>query len=204
MTDNVLGPVTVFVNLSNGAQGTITTGSGWSNARAFVTALGNGWYRVDLVARKTGSSTTVNPFAQVASADSTPASSGTIYLWRGGAYPSGVPFRSAQTTSSATTGTSQTGASIYLKGLPASTSGLLKAGAQIQISSYVRHLTSSLDSDAAGLGLLQLDEPIPNGTTDGEFVIFCSPMGRFMLSSDLGYSVEPGIFGDAELELVEA
>jgi hypothetical protein len=204
MTDNVLGNVSVFVNLSTGAQGTLSAGTGWSNGRAFICNDGNGWYRVALVARKTGASTSIAAVAQVASADNTLAASGTIYLWRGGAFPSSVPFRPAQTTTTATTGTAQTGSRLYLKGLPASTSGLLLAGDFFEINGELKQCTASLDSDAAGLGLVQFGPGMAVSPADNDPVIILNPMGRFTFAGDPRISERFGVYTDVEMDLVES
>ena len=205
LTDNVLGGVVESVNLSSGALGTVATGSGWSNGRATIDACGNGWYRVCVTGRKTGASTSCGLFVKTATADATPASSGTIIAWRGSLAAAAVPSRGCQTTSTAsTTGTSQTGAGVYVKGLPASTAGLLLAGDFIEINGELKRCTAQLDSDAAGLGYLQFAPSLVTAPADNDPVIINNPMGRFVFASDPRVTENYGLYTDFEIDLVES
>ena len=66
-------------------------------------------------------------------------------------------------------------------------------------------ITSPLDSDAAGLGYLQVSPNIRTPFADNEPVIFHKPMGRFMLASDsAGYSTRAGRISTMTLEFEEA
>lgn len=200
---------TCIFNLTTGVAGSTVAGTNWSNARAFSVSLGNGWYRLFLVARKTNAATQVQPVLLMSSDGSSISYTGdgtsNIYLWRGALAQSSVPFIPAQTTSSASSGTSQSGSSLNIKGLPASTSGLLLQGDLVQIGTDLNMVVASLDSDAAGCGVLQLYRPLRTAPADNDPVIINSPMGRFVATSnETGWDESPGGFANFEREFEEA
>lgn len=199
----------VYVNLSTGALGTISTGANWSDQRNFVVDQGNGWYRVHIVARKTNAATSIFLRADLASADNTNTYSGNgtslAYIWRGSAALSSVPVRGVQTTSAAVDATAQSGTGIYLKGLPASTASLLLPGDQVQIGSELVQVAASLDSNEAGIGYLILHRPPRTAPADNDPVIVQDPMGFFMLGeSENGWENVPGRITHASVSLIEA
>src|SRR6185503_16156126 len=96
-----------------------------------------------------------------------------------------VPTRLRQTTTAASSGISQTGGALYLKGLPASTNGLLVADDLGEIitpsgSQFVRTL-APLNSDAAGLGYWQFEAPLRESPGDNAGVVICAPLMRSLL-----------------------
>jgi hypothetical protein len=200
----------VYVNLSTGALGTEATGANWSNLRTFTVDQGNGWYRAHVVARKTNSATSIFFRADLATADNTNTYSGNgtslCYIWRATINPSSVPFRATDaTTTVASTGTSQTGTGLYLKGLPASSSGLLLPGDVVQIGNELIEVSASLDSNSAGLGYLQLHRPPRTSPADNDPVIILEPRALFMLGeAENGWENVPGRFTNASVTLVEA
>jgi hypothetical protein len=214
ITDNSTHAVGVYVNLTTGATGTVVTfGSNVINARYFVTNMGNSWWRIDLVVRKSGSQTTMYAECDAANADGGRsyigvAAAQALYLWRGGLYPSSAPFRVGQTTSAATTGTAQSGSGIYVKGLPVSTTGLLLEGDWVEITTSVgpqiTKVISSLDSDASGEGFLQVSPPVRGTVADNAIIIVSRPTGRFIIAGDAEYMNQPGIFSTASAEFEEA
>lgn len=199
-----------FFNLGAGTVGTVTSSTNMANARAFIVAKGNGWYECHLVARKTNAATVIQARVCASTADNTltytGSAEGSVYAWRASMSASSVPLRSAQTTSAAIAAVSQTGAAIYVKGLPASTMGLLLAGDWVEIDGQLKMITASLDSDAAGLGYLQFSPPLRRSIADNTPIIVCKPMGRFMLAADQfsTFSNDPGLLTGATLELEEA
>lgn len=178
-----------YFNISTGAVGAAgSTGANWAEKRTGVLALGNGWYYCYLIARKTNAATSITATVFVATADGTSVYLGSnaltaLYLWRGTSAPSNVAMRPTLTTSGATTGTSQTGGGLYLKGLPASTSGLLLAGDWFEVGGEIKQVSASLNSDAAGLGFLQFEPPLVRSPADNDPVITTSPMGKFLVSN---------------------
>lgn len=202
------GTASVYVNLTGGVLGTVTAGTGWSNARATITSRGPNRYRVHLTAYKTSADTSISFGAGPAAADLTPAYAGAtttaITLWRGGMEQSSLFGDAAQSTAAAVAAIPQTGLSLALKGLPASTSGLLLPGDWIECGGQLNQIVAPLDSDAAGMGFAQLMRPPRNSPADDEPFIVHKPMGKFMLSSNsAAWTENPGPFSEASIELVE-
>jgi hypothetical protein len=201
---------TVYVNLSTGALGsTVTDGSNVTNSRAFVVDEGNGWYRLHLVVRKSGSQTTMYALCAAATGDGGASYSGTpaakaLNLWRGAMAVSSVPFMPAQTTTAATTGSTQTGTTVNVKGLPASTADLLKVGEMVESGGQMNRTTAMLKSDAAGLGVLTCGNPFRTTTNDTP-ILPNTPMCKMLLAPDqIDIDTGPGRFSPITLELVEA
>lgn len=180
--------ISVYLNLADGSLGTIATGANWSNTRAVSTSLGNGWFALSVTGRKTNAATALNTIIFMATADNTATYSGNgtgnILLWRATLAQSSVPTRLSQTTSAAvTTGTSQSGSGVYVKGLPASTDGLLVAGDWFEINGELKQATASLSSDSAGRGFLECDPPIVRAPSDNDPVVVTAPTGKFLASN---------------------
>lgn len=203
----------VYVNLSTGALGAASvTGANIANARASITSLGDGWYRVSLVARKVSAATTLTAFVVIAEADGDFTFNGdgtsNIYAWRATLAQSSVPTRLSATTTAASSGTSQTGGALYLKGLQASTAGLLLQGDPAEIiigttSQFVR-TRAPLNSDAAGLGYWEFEPPLRVSPSDGAAVIIQNPLCKMMLdSNEAGWTDRAGGFADLEFSAVE-
>jgi hypothetical protein len=179
---------TVYANLTTGARTNESVGANWANIRTFSVDRGNGWFRFFIVARKTNAATTIR-----IRANSTNAAGGSTIqsglsatafrMWRGGLYGSSVPFDPAQTTTTAATGTAQTGNALYVKGLPASTNGLLLPGDWIEIGGELKQVSAALNSDAAGLGYLQFEPAIVRSPANDDPVIVIDPMGKFLVSN---------------------
>lgn len=179
-----------FFNLTTGAVGASgSTGANWANRRAFTVPLGNGWYACYIVARKTNLATTLRGYIGIATADGTATYAGNgssfIRAWRATIAQSSVPTRLVQTTATATasTGTSQTGNALYIKGLLASTSGLLLPEDIFEINGELKQCTAALNSDAAGLGYLQFEPALVRSPADNDPVIILDPMGKFLVSN---------------------
>jgi hypothetical protein len=205
--------VQAFFNLSTGAVGTTSTGANWANLRTFVVSLGNGWYACYIVGRKTSAGTTITARIALASADNTASYAGdgtsNIYAWRATLVQSSVPTRLIQTTTTASTGTDQTGSALYIKGLPASTSGLLLPDDRFEVitslGSEMKIVTAALDSNAAGRGYLQFEPPLRGIPDDNAPVIFCNPMTKAIFAGEMaGWDDAPGIITTASAEFEEA
>ena len=66
-------------------------------------------------------------------------------------------------------------------------------------------MQAPLDSDAAGLGYLEVSPNIRTPFADNDPVIINQPMGRYMLASDdAGYSTRAGRISTMTLEFEEA
>ena len=201
-----------FFNLATGATGSGSTGGNWSNRRSFITPLGNSWYMCHLVVRKTNAATALTAYFMLGSADGTSSyagdSSSAVRLSRATFAPSSVPTRLVQTTSASTTGTAQTGGALHLKGLPASTNGLLSQGDPAEVitvtSSQLVRSRSALNSGAAGLGYFQFEAPLRVSPADGAPVIIQRPLCRMMLDSNtVQWTEHSGGFCDLEFTAVE-
>lgn len=201
-----------YINLSTGAVGTTATGANWANLRTFVVDLGNGWYYVCIVARKTNAATGLDADVQIATANGTNSytgnGSGNIYLWRATLSQSSVPVRLVQSTSDAVSGATQTGSGMYSKGWPASTDGLLLVDDQFEVitsrGSELKILTAPVNSDAAGLAYMQFEPPLRGSPADSAAVIVHQPMARCMFTGDAaGWDNEPGFWSSAALQFEE-
>lgn len=176
-----------WINLATGAVGSISTGANWANVRIFSNSLGDGWYAFNVVAQKTNAATTIQCRIALATADSVATYSGDgaslIYGWRATLAQSGVPTQLIGTVASASTGTSQTGNALNVKGLPASTNSLLLPGDWIEIGGELKQCSAALNSDAAGLGYLQFEPALVRSPADSDPVIVLDPMGKFLVSN---------------------
>jgi hypothetical protein len=197
-----------YFNLTTGAVGTTSTGANWSNLRTFSLDMGNGWFQVGVIARKTNGATTASCDVGLASADGTKSFLGStsngMFVWRGTFTASSVAARLVATTSSAISASTQTGAGIYVKGLPASTAGLLLIGDEVQIGKQLCFVVAPLNSNSIGTGYLQLAYPVRAAAADDPVVIH-EPMGRFIAdASEGGWDESVGGFANFEFTLIEA
>jgi len=196
----------VYINLSTGAIGTTSTGSNWSNLRYFVVSLGNSWYRLFLVARKTNVATSIGMRIGPASADNTATYTGDgasyIDLWRAGASLSGVPSLPADTTTNADTGSGVgTANMIQVKGLPVSTNGLLLPNDLVEINGELKLVMGALSSDAAGCGTLEFSPPMFRKPSDNDPVICGTILGKFILSENASWHNLYGAYADVDITL---
>jgi hypothetical protein len=184
---------------SSGVAGTAT------NVRAFIVDKGAGRYECFVVGRLPASTTAYAQFGLTSGGSASYLGDGTSALaaWRCGAVRSSVPVRGGQTTTVVTSGTTQTSNRLNVKGLPASTSGLLKAGDMVQIGGQINQLIAPLDSNAAGLGVLICGNPW-RSPADNAPVIVNTPMCKMQMASDtIDIETGPGQFSPFQLELVE-
>jgi hypothetical protein len=201
--------VQVF-NLNTGAVGaTSATGANWSNLRPIIRSMGGGWYYCGLIARKTNAATSISGLFVVQNADNTStfAGNGTSGVVGGRLtmFPSSSFMELIESTTAAVAASTPTGSALRLKGLPVSTSDLLKIGRWIEIDGQLKMVTSALNSDAAGLGYLQFSPPLRRAASDNLPVIVNRPMGRFLFAGDSpGWDNEPGIISMASIDLEEA
>lgn len=196
-----------YLNLSSGSWDSEATGANWSNLRKRINDCGNGWYRFSITARKTNGATTISVLIGIASAANTGSYTGDgasyIQAWGASLAQSGVPVRYVATTATATTGTSQTGSTANVKGLPVSTSGLLKSGDFVSCGNQGNIVVAPLDSDAAGLGVLQCALPWRAGLADNTPIIVHQPLVKMRPAGDIAWPTGPGQFSSFEIDLVE-
>ncbi len=195
-------------NLSTGVASSISNSGTATNTRAFSVNAGNGYWLCFVVARLPAAAT-VHVFAEMennaGSTNYTGNGTSSIAAWRVGATVSSVPTRGTTTTTVAIAAETQTGSSIYVKGLPASTNDLLKIGRWIEIDGQLKMVTAPLNSNAAGLGHLQFSPPLRRAVSDNTPIIVCRPMGRFLLAGENpGWDDSPGIISAASIDLEEA
>lgn len=203
------GSLGAYFDLTTGNVGSVFSVTNWTNPRVFTTSLGNGWWRCSVVGQKTNAAVSLtvriisatgnggNNYLGVTGSDA-------IEIWRTCVAQSSVPMQSSQTVNTSFPGNSQTGTSIALKGLPASSSGLLLPGDWVQCNGQLNQVVGSLDSDSAGLGVVQLARPFRNAPADGAPFIVNNPMGKFMVSSNsTAWNEQPGSISDATIEFVE-
>lgn len=186
------------------SSGVFGTGT---NAHASIKACGGGWYFCTLTSRLAAST---NASFYAALTNSSPTnnyagdSTSALAMWRCGLALSSVATRGAQTTSTAiASGASQSGTAIYVKGLPASTSGLLKSGDFVSCGWQGNIVTASLDSDSAGLGILQCALPWRAGLADNAPIIVHQPLVKMRPAGDIAWPTGPGQFSSFEIDLVE-
>jgi len=199
-------------NLTAGAATAVGTTGTATNARSFIAPAGNGWFFCAVVSRLPAAAGLATFAALTQTAGGTDNYTGdgasSIYAWRLGAARSSVPTRGALTIATAlASGTTQTGSGLYLKGLPASTQNIRAAGDMVEIvlptySQLVR-LTAALDSDAAGLGYMQFENPVRTSPADNAAVIFNQPMMRCLVSEGPLWPSRPGLFSDFSIDLIE-
>ena len=206
-----LGDVTnateCIFDLTAGTAGTPVNIGTSSSGKAYIQSLGGGWYHCSLICLLPATITTVNFQFFIVSSVSilyTGNGAGNIGVWRLGAAASQYPVRLTQTTTAATTGTSQTGITLNLKALPVSTNSLLLPGDWVECSGQLNMVTAPLNSDAAGLGFLQLQRPFTTAPADNAPVIINRPIGRFLLAEEeVSWSSRPGVLSDFSISFVE-
>jgi hypothetical protein len=195
----------IDVNLTSGATGTATaSGANWTNPRAFVVDQGDGWWQIHIVGRKVSATTTITCRVYMASALGTTSylgnGSNDIVLYRGCFQLSALPSRPVSAGSTQNT-VALTGDLLYLKGLPASTTGLLLPGDSIVIGDNWHIIRSVLTSDAAGLGACRIEPALANDHANDTPVELVSPMPAWLLEDDSSYENLLGAYADFDLNM---
>lgn len=194
-------------DLGAGTAGTPANASGVTNGRASIVSYGNGWYLCELVARlqSTTSATTQFVLLNAGSNSYLGNSTSSVVSFRLGGAASGLPVRPGQTTSvAAPTGVAQVGSALNVKGLPVSVSGTLEMSDYFEWGAELKRLISRVNTDAAGLGYLQFRPGLAGSPVDNDPIIVAEPFGRFMCASSAQeFENQFGIYGEAELELIE-
>lgn len=200
-------------DVSSGAAGVVGESGDWSNARVVVKPLGGDWYLLELVARSSAAVTTYATTYYVGSGSSTftyagDGSSGVRAALLGSGLSSSFVRPVKTTTTAVASGTSQTGSALHLKGLPASTNGLLLKGDPVEIitgsTSQLVRTRTALNSDAAGLGYFEFEPPLRISPSDNAAVIIHNPMCRMMMENNVnGWTDRIGGFSDLEFAAME-
>lgn len=178
----------VFFNTTTGALGTITTGANWSNVRGHIALMGGSYYRCTIVARKTSAGTTLSAYVGAGNADNSLSYAGTgtnttHLIWEAALAASAFPTRVRTTTAAAAAAAAQSGGALYLKGLPASTSGLLLPGDWFEFGGELKQCAVSLNSDASTMGYLQFEPTLVRAPANNDPVVTTDPMGKFLVSN---------------------
>ncbi|MEN9315491.1 MAG: hypothetical protein RIS35_1884 [Pseudomonadota bacterium] len=101
-------------------------------------------------------------------------------------------------------GGSQTGSTLQIDGLPASTTGLARAGDLIEVNGELKRLVADIDSDGSGGALAMFEPSLRTAPADNLPMILRAPMGRFLLEEEAsGWGSRPGVLSDFTLNLVE-
>jgi hypothetical protein len=102
-------------------------------------------------------------------------------------------------------GASQTGAGLVIDGLPTSTEGLLLPGDRVQIGNQLNVVWAPLNSNSSGEGHLMCTASWRASPSDNAPVIIHNPMGRFVLTDNVGgWNDRPGRWSDFEFNFEEA
>ena len=100
-------------------------------------------------------------------------------------------------------GGSQTGSALDIDGLPTSANGVIKAGDWFEINGELKRVIADVNSNASGQGYIMFEPQLRASPSDNTPVIFRSPMGRFLLTEEVGWQTRPGTLSDLTIELVE-
>lgn len=204
---DLTGTASCTFDLGTGAVGTVSTGGGVTNGRAFAVDLGNGYWRCYVVARLQSTTSVRVQLLMHNGSGNSYAGNGTsrIALWRMGANRTGAPSRPTQTTSAVSGPASQSGAAIHLKALPPGAAGVALPGDVVEVGGERKRVVAPLNIDSAGRGYLQFEPPMRVAAADNAPVIFGDPLCRMRLAgNNLGTEYAPGVFGQGSIELVEA
>ena len=99
--------------------------------------------------------------------------------------PAGNPAGSVPVVDMSITGTNLPGSqTLYTRGWPASTNGLLLQGDWIQVGYRLHRVLDIVNSDASGKAQLAVWPSLREFPTDGESVIYNNPVGLFRLGSN--------------------
>jgi hypothetical protein len=199
-----------YFNIATGVVGTVNAGAGWANLRTFSENYGDGWFRLSIIARKISSGTSIVAILGAATGDGGGSYLGItspvaqLLTWRASLARSSFPTRAVGTTTVAITGV-PIGKSMWLKGLPPSSQGLLLPGDLVQFGAQLSIVSASLDSNAAGLGYLQFVPPIRTSPVDNDPLIVLDPMSRFVFTGSFPeWQNEVGGFSTSTVDLEEA
>jgi hypothetical protein len=195
-----------YINLSTGALGTTFTGTNWANLRTSVSSLGNNWWQLSIVGTKTSVATTLSIRLLLATANGTNSYTGSsssvaASVWRATVAQSSVPCQLTQTTGSVITASPLSAGGIDVKGLPASTNGLLLVDDLVEINGELKSVTASLDSDGNGLGFLSFAPAMSKMPNDNDPVVITQPFGKFILADNASWTNDYGVYADVDIAL---
>lgn len=186
-----------------------SSGTGMIEPRASIADFGNGWVRITLTCKKISAATIFGMLIGPTTTDGITSylgstASSALLVWRAagtGAGQVGCPIRAVQTTTAVVLGTSQTGNSLYLKGLPANTAGLLLPGDAFEVGGELKMVSRQLDSDGQGLGRVIFHPALCRSPADSDPVIIFQPMGKFILADNPAWDNQFGVYADVDISL---
>lgn len=201
----------VFFNLNTDTVGSITNGTNVINGRATIESFGFGWQRITVTAKVTNAATGVvfrfgPSFADNGATGGQPLYAGSaagvaLYSWRCSLQKTSHPGQGILTTTTASIGTAANSNSVYARGLPVSTNGLLLPGDMVDINGELKFVTQSVDSDGAGLGHIKFHPALTRSPADGDGIVIQQPMGKFILSEDPTWDNNLGAYLDCDITL---
>jgi hypothetical protein len=100
-------------------------------------------------------------------------------------------------------GGSQAGQTLAVDQLPASQTEFMKVGDWFEINNEVKQLTSPVNTDGSGNAHFQFRPVMAVAPSDNDPVILLNPMGRFRVPNNYDVQRMFGLYGTAELEMVE-
>jgi hypothetical protein len=100
-------------------------------------------------------------------------------------------------------GGSQTGQTLIVDAFPASQTEFLKVGDWLEINNEVKQLTSAINTDGSGNAHIQFRPVMAVTPADNDAVILLNPMGRFRVPNSYELQRQFGLYGTAELEMIE-
>lgn len=103
-------------------------------------------------------------------------------------------------------GGSQTGSTLLVDGLPASTNGLALAGDVCAVYTTrweLKRIVADLNSDGSGIGSLHFEPELSSAPADNAPVAFHEPASAFILAEDPDITTQPGMFSDVKITLME-
>lgn len=207
LIDGSAGSMGAYFDLTNGVPGSIfATGTTWTSARVSIASLGSGWWRCCICGTKIDASTSLKMRIIAATANGTNSylgvtGSDAIVPWRATITQSSTWVREVQSTTAAIASQAQTGNTMNVKGLPASTSGLLLPGDAFEINGELKTVTAALDSNANGLGILQFAPALFRSPSDSDGIVIAQPMGKFILVENASWVNNYGVYADFEITL---
>lgn len=202
-------------DLATGAIGETGQVGSFTQMRTPVAAdLGNGWWYLAIIARKTDATATqLTAFIRIGTSNVASggnyAGNGTghIFTWQATLAPSGVPVRLCGNTTP-TSGGSPTGSSMIVKGAPANGADLLLPGDQFEVittrGSELKIVTAPVMSNGAGIANIRFEPPLRGLCVSDAPVIVHEPFGYYMVPEQgLEWARDPGVIR-ASLQVEEA
>lgn len=207
ISDNSTSTITQYFSLSAITVGSaVTSGSAWINTRATIEDVGSSWRRITLTSRKVVGATVLTLGLYATPSDGTFSYLGSsaakaLEVWRSQLSAQSNSGIASLTTSGPVNALPQTGNSVRIRGLPASTQGLLLSGDMISINGELKIITQQVDSDGSGNGYVHFHPALCRAANDGDGVVINQPMGKFILAENPQWTNNYGVYADVDITL---